>query len=193
MARRKKKRRIAPEELHPDVAKGLAQGREEIIEDARSYRRSPAGVEVVAHMRDVETVIGSRVPLPKFVGEVSSSDMITEFADGRAFHDVRKTFGPDTLRAMREGLICLKCLEPQAHAFEDVHLPGCEGVALHGPSYMRDRQIMDIAMEFEGEHHIGPSKPIKEYLLEQDLRQEKRAFEASIIEGGSRGRRVRAS
>jgi len=47
--------------------------------------------------------------------------------------------------------------------------------------------VLDIAMEMEGEVHIGPSKPIKEYLQEQELRHEKAKFEAKIMEGKSRG------
>jgi hypothetical protein len=191
--RKKRNRRVNPDDLHPDVAAGLAQGEEEIEADRLNFHRTPAGVDVVRHMRDVELVLGSRVPLPKFVAEESSSDLVTEFADGRRFHDVRKVFDPDTVRAFQSGMLCLKCLEPQAVPFGDDHLPGCEGVALAGEHYMRDRQILDFAAEFEGTHHIGPSRPISQFLAEQTERRERREFEQRIAEGRSRGRRARAS
>ena len=44
---------------------------------------------------------------------------------------------------------------------------------------------MDFAMEFEGEVHVGPNKPISEYLLEQDLEREKRKHAKKLKEGGS--------
>ena len=58
---------------------------------------------------------------------------------------------------------------------------------------MKERQIMDVAMEFEGDKHLGPARPMSEYLEEQSLRHEKAKFEARIAEGRSRGRRARAS
>jgi hypothetical protein len=47
-----------------------------------------------------------------------------------------------------------------------------------------DRQVMDMAMEFEGERHLGPSKPIAEYMEEQELRVEKRKFIRQVLDGG---------
>ena len=49
---------------------------------------------------------------------------------------------------------------------------------------VKDRQIMDIAMEFEGERQLGPSKPIGEYLQEQEARKEKRKFAKRAIAYG---------
>jgi hypothetical protein len=49
---------------------------------------------------------------------------------------------------------------------------------------MAERQIMDIAMEFRGHDFIGPSRPITEYLEEQEERVE-RAEHAARKAGGS--------
>jgi hypothetical protein len=181
---RRKRRHISPEEVAPGIAAGLTQGVPKDEALAMFPAKQASGIEVVKHMKDVEKVVGSRVPTPRFVGEESSTDMVMEFADGRRFADVRKTYQPEAIRAFQEGMICMKCLEPQAFPFEDQHLPGCEGVALAGEHYMRDRQIMDFAMEFEGERHIGPSKPIKEFMVEQEERVEKRHFIEKVLEGG---------
>ena len=65
---------------------------------------------------------------------------------------------------------------------------------MRGPRYMRDGwQTADIALEFEGEVHVGPSKPISEYEAEVEERREQRKFAAKIAEGGSRGRRGRGT
>lgn len=84
----------------------------------------------------------------------------------------------ETRDAIKSGYMCLRCLEPQPFAFPEM----CD---LCGYP-MKDRQILDVAMEFQGEKHVGPSKPINEYLMEQDLRVEKRKFEEKIREGRSR-------
>lgn len=191
MAKRKKDSwRVDPADLDPKVAAGLAQGDEEIEEQEERYKAEglhPSGLQIASHMGQAETVIGSRVPKPRFVAMEGGYDMVTSIGDDRNFRDVNKVFDPETLQAMKAGYICLKCLEPQAFAFEDAHLEGCEGVSLAGPEYMKKRQIMDIAMEFEGETHIGPSKPLKEFFQEQELRREQREFEQRLTDGKSRG------
>lgn len=197
--RRKRKRdswRVDPADLDPKVAAGLAQGDEEIQEQEERYRQEdetpkPEGLVLARNLADAEKIIGTRVPLPKFIAEDADTSMVLSLGDDRSFRDVRKIYDPETLRAMKSGYLCFKCHEPQAYPFEDAHLDGCEGVSLAGPDYMKRRQIMDIAMEMEGEVHIGPSKPIKEYLQEQELRVEERRFEQEILEGKSRQRGAR--
>jgi len=125
-----------------------------------------------------------RVPLPHFAGEESDSDVIVEFADGRKFYDVTKTFNPETVDAIVKGMICLRCLEPQSAPDADEHLPGCEGVATHGEHYMRDRQRLDFMAEFVGDKHMGPSRPIQAFLEDQMERQSKRKFIQRVLEGG---------
>jgi hypothetical protein len=113
------------------------------------------------------------VPRPAFVAEDDLGSVWTD-ETGRLQRNVNMTFNREVIRAIQSGVICLRCLEPQDEAFP----PVCQSPAELGCQYpIRERQIMDFAMEFEGDKHIGPSKPVSEYLLEQDLRVEQRKFE----------------
>lgn len=197
MGKRRRKKRyegLARDEMRegtaPLVAAGLTEGlTAEEADEALPKNLDAAGVEVIRHMREGPKT--GRVPTPRFVvRDDVNSDMVTTFSDGRHFRDTERIFPPDVLSAIRQGMICLRCLEPQPWSFADEHLPGCEGVSLHGAHYMKDRQILDLAMEMEGEVHLGPSKPISEYLLEQDLRHEERKFRARLADDRiERGRR----
>lgn len=199
MARRKRKqwKPIDTEQMSERQREGFVQGEDprEVWEEAKDRTPAPGidGLTLVRHMRDVEKVVGSRVPLPKFVGSVpDETSLVTTFADGRSFQEVNLTYQPETIRAFRAGMICFKCLEPQAYAFEDHHMPDCEGLALRGPRYMRDRQIMDIAMEMDERGvHLGPAKPIAEHFEQMELVAEQRRFRRRIEEGRSLGRGAR--
>ncbi len=178
----KRRRHINPEELHPSLRPGLTQGAS--AKEAQEYLGSiePArdGTDVARYMREAGSAGDSRVPIPRFSGSDHATGFVRQSLD-RRMGDALLTFPRDVIRAMQAGMICLRCLEPQPYAFADDHLEGCEGVLVHGPHYMKDRQIMDFAMEFEGDKHIGPSKPMSEYLEEQDLRVEKAKFRAKKL------------
>lgn len=181
--RRKRKRLIGEDEVSPRIAEGLTQGipRDEVLEHFKPSS-APSGVQLIRHMRDMGTVGSSRVPVPRFVAEEDADTVWLDEPTGRLQKNASLTFQPETISAMRAGMICLRCLEPQESAFPVV----CQSPPEMGCSYpIRDRQIMDIAMEFEGDKHLGPGKPITEYLLEQEERQEKRKFMARKIEGGA--------
>lgn len=183
----KRRRKIDTSELQPRVAAGLAQGREEIEAADLAFAsspRSPSGVEMLRRWES-EQGKSERVPHPKFVGESRATGFVRQRPDGSKLADTVLSFPPDVMRAIREGMICLRCLEPQPYAFADQHIEGCEGVMLHGQSYMKDRQVMDIAMEFEGEKHFGPSMAMQQFLDAQDERVQKRKFIVRILEGGT--------
>lgn len=179
----KKQKLVREDELAPGIAAGLTQG----IPKEEALRAHPTqgrpGVETIRHMTEDHNVSGMRVPVPHFIGKDASTGFVRE-SMGRRMGDVQLQFTPEVMRALQAGMICLRCLEPQRIPFEDSHLPGCEGVLIHGPRYMHDRQILDIAMEFEGEVHVGPSKPMQEILDAQDERMEKRKFITRVLEGG---------
>lgn len=186
MARRSNRKQLVNEEnLAPGIAAGLTQGipKEEVLAQLAAEPSAPSGVESIRHMREVEHT--GRVPLPKFVADDTPSDLVVVFPDGRKMRDVEKMFQPEVMTAIRGGMICLRCLEPQSFAFSDDHLPGCEGVALHGPHYMRDRQGMDFALEVREGKHLGPAHPIGFYLDEQDERRDRELFEQKLKDGGS--------
>lgn len=66
------------------------------------------------------------------------------------------TVSPEDFQRMKEGRICIKCLEPQAEAFPKVcSLPGC-GYPI------RDRQTHDIGHEYQGHIEGGPQVNLDE-------------------------------
>lgn len=182
----KRKQLVNPADLAPRVAEGLTQGVsiEEIRAEGRG-KKNPSGLQAIQHMNsEVPSGVG-RVPTPHFVAKDSITGYIRQSPDGRRFADAELTFTEDVMAAIRSGLICLKCLEPQGHPFEDFHLVGCEGVAVRGDRYMRDWQIIDIAMEFEGQTHLGPAKPLAEHDAEIEERRLRRQFDEKIAGGKS--------
>lgn len=191
MAKRRGKQLVREEDLAPGIAAGLTQGipKEEVLAQLAAEPSAPSGVEMLRHMNGVEHV--GRVPLPKFIIDDTPSDLVVTFPDGRKFRDVEKAFQPDVIAAMRGGMICLRCLEPQSGPFADDHLPGCEGVALHGDHYMRDRQSLDLGLEMRDGKHFGPAQPIGTFLDEQEVRVEKARFKQKIAEGASRMKGLR--
>lgn len=180
--------RINPDNLSPGLRDGFTQGM--TAEQALAETPNPESRDILKGMAKAERL--GRVPLSRFIGEDYDSGMGVAFSDGRVFRDMQLTFQPETIKAIQAGMICLKCLEPQPYAFADQHLPGCEGVALAGPTYMGNRQIMDFAMEFTGDKHLGPSKPISEYIEELELKAEKRRFDMKIAAGASPMKGLRA-
>lgn len=197
--RRKRHYKIDATELSPKLAAGLTQGDEHHVEtfvvDDRTGQKAkrlvgessklPDGIKVAQHM-NTETEGSTRAPNPHFVGIDDPYGMIRQDATGRKMGDVNLVFTHEVMNALRSGMICLKCLEPQAFAFEDAHLRSCEGVMVRGPRYMRDWQIVDIAVEFEGETHVGPQKPLAEYEEEIEEKRLRRAFDEKIAGGKSR-------
>jgi hypothetical protein len=179
----KKRKKLNTDNLAPGIAAGITIGAS-VEEAAREHPIKPIRPlhERLAHMHDQGT---GRVPTPRFHAENKDTGFVRESLD-RRFVDTEITFPPEVLRGIQAGAICLRCLEPQATPFGDDHIPGCEGVGLRGKNYMRDWQLIDLAHEMEGTKHLGPSKPMREYLDEQEERVEKARFDQKIAQGASR-------
>jgi hypothetical protein len=184
VARFKRNRKISPQALRdsvsPKVAAGLTFSDEEDKEAASKVPKS-GKLEAIHRLSSTEMMKGSRVPIPQFVAEPNGV-VITDDT-GRAMQDVNLAHNPEVRHAIQAGNICLRCMEPHPVAFPEM-------CSLCGYP-MRERQTLDCVMEFEGTMHVGPSKPIEEYLQEKDLAQEKAAFDRRIQEGHSRGRGAR--
>lgn len=179
----KKSKFVNLEDLSPGIASGLTQ--DVPVEEALAAHpvsTAPSGVELVRHMRDVSQSEHRRVPLPKFVASEDADSVWYDEPTGRIQKNVSLTMQPEVVAAIRAGEVCLRCLEPQDEPFPDI----CTSPPEMGCSYpIRERQIVDAAMEIQGNKHLGPAKPITEYLEEQELRMEKRRFIARKIEGGA--------
>ena len=177
--RKRKLQRINTSDLAPLVAEGYTEGisEAEAFQEAEHKRPMVKPGSAVGHMKDVD----SRLEQNRggFASFVATNDAGAVWSDGvtdRIQYDLHKTYTAGGMRMLREGRQCLRCDEPLDPAFP----PSCPvcGYAVG------DRQIMDMAMEFEGERHLGPSAPISQYMQEQEARQEKRAFIRRVLDGG---------
>lgn len=177
--RKRKLNRINTSDLAPLVAEGYTEGAsaEEAFQEA-DHKRPIAPVNAaVGHMKGVDGKLARG--RGGFAGFVATNDPGAVWTDGvtdRIQYDLHKTYTDGGMRLLREGRQCLRCDEPLDPSFP-IACPVC-GYAV------ADRQIMDIAMEFEGERHLGPSRPITEYMEEQNVRAEKRAFIRRVLDGG---------
>jgi hypothetical protein len=193
--RRKRSKLIHPDELAPGIAAGLTQGvplselKRVDSEERAAGRRVPSGLSSAQHLNEKQP---GRHVIPHFVGRDNpESPLVRVMPDGRRFADVNLTFPTDVLRAIQAGMICMKCLEPQETSFGDRHIVNCEGVLTRGPHYMRDWQIIEFALEFSGDTHIGPSRPINEHLEDLDEKTLRREFDQRIAAGKSPMRGLR--
>lgn len=134
------------------------------------------GVVLASNLRDIPDIAGTRIPTPRFVASENPDAFMIEENTGRVMQDAVIHFTAEVLDAVKAGNICLRCHEPQPFSFPEM----CDVCGYP----MRERQIMDISMEFVGERHVGPAKPVKQYLEEMDERTEKRRFIDKLMEGG---------
>lgn len=181
--RKNKQRKLDRSELSPAVAAGITESQEEL--EAQPKGKIPDGLKVAQHMNQEHDTGISRAPRPHFVGVDDPHGIVRKDETGRKMGDVNLIFTHEMMSALRSGMVCLKCLEPQEFAFEDHHLRSCEGVMVRGPRYMRDWQIVDIAVEFVGETHVGPQKPLAEYEEELEEKILKHQFDTKIASGKS--------
>ena len=177
MARRGKKRLThaqITEGMDPLMAEGITVG---IPAEEIAPTKQVDAIDVVAHMAEEHLSGTSRVLRPHSVAENDPSLIWSDGTPDRLLMGVRKTYTPAGIRQIQSGYQCLRCDEPQDASFP-------EQCSLCGYG-MREYQILHFSMEFSGDTHIGPAKPIAEALAEQDLRVEKARFDRRIQEGRS--------
>lgn len=156
MAKRPRKRssssrKVDRRDLAPAVAEGYTEGvpldrvEQELPPDKPASRPT--------HLNEVELVPGTRVPVPRFYAEDEPASVL-DIVTGRTQRHARITLNAETLGAMKAGMICLRCLEPQDTAFPEV----CQSPPEMACSYpIAEHQLRDIAVEYEGEQTLGPS------------------------------------
>lgn len=176
-----RKNKVKPEQLAPKIAEGYTDT-PMTEEDAR--REFPSTVEKkrdLGFLRKPTYLPGTRLPIPEMV-LIPNDVVIEEPNTGRRFHDVDQGMHPEARQAIQAGHMCLKCKEPHPDEAFPMYCNVC--------GYeMRERQILDCAVEFEGEIHVGPSKPLTDFMEDLDERQQKQMYAKKIREGGSRSRR----
>jgi hypothetical protein len=166
--------------LAPGVADGLTQGphAKEEAEERFPYEKQVSGEQIVQqHLGGEQKTLG-RVPVFRALLRDDPESVWVDGQTDRLQRNVIAAVDKETLLAMKAGHICLRCYEPHEEAFPEMcYLCGYP---------MRERQIMDIAMEFRGNEHVGPATPFNQFLAEQEERKEKAKFARKIAEGGSR-------
>jgi hypothetical protein len=180
--RKRHEKDIRHEHFEPGIAEGLTIG----VPKKQALEMHPVKTgdasKMISHMRDADKRLNARGRLPyaQFVARDSVDAVWTDGVTDRPQMDYSATYTPEGMRLLREGRQCLRCQEPQPDPFP----AGCDMCGYP----MKDRQIMDIAMEFEGDRHLGPAKPITEHLENLEQRTEKRKFIDKQVEKGSIGR-----
>jgi hypothetical protein len=161
-------RRIKPEHLHPKQAEGLTIGMsaKDALRSIPDPHSHVDGETLVQQQLGGEQERIGRVPVFRAVLRDDTHSVWKE-NDGRLQRNVVASIEVETFRALQAGHICLRCYEPHPEeAFPDQ----CDMCGYP----MRERQIIDVAMEFRGHEHIGPGLPIGEYLDQQERRLEER-------------------
>lgn len=167
---------VNTDNLGPKIAEGLTQGAsaKEALDEHPVVGKTD-GAALTEHMAGEQQYI-DRIPVFRAVLRDDTHSVWTD-ETGRLQRNVIASVDIETFRALQAGHICLRCYEPHPEAFpEQCDLCGYP---------MRERQTLDVAMEFRGQDHVGPGAPIAEYLAEQDERMERMEHEIRRREGAS--------
>jgi hypothetical protein len=86
----------------------------------------------------------------------TESPTTVRLADGREFMDVDMAIADNDVERMRQGYVCIRCLEPQSEPFPAV----CESVLPDGVTRwcnfpMREQQAAEFERQFKGTVLIG--------------------------------------
>jgi hypothetical protein len=177
---KRRRQRVNLDNLAPKIAAGITEGASarEALEQF-PVQAKVDGAEIAERQLggDNPGLEGTRIPAPRFVASDDTHSVWFDEPTGRLQRNAVLNMESETFKAIKAGHICLRCLEPQPEAFPDQ----CD---LCGYP-MRERQTLDIAMEFRGEGHVGPGAPIAEYLAEQEERMERIEYEIRKREGKS--------
>lgn len=184
--RKRRSQRLNLDNLAPKIAAGITEGASarEALEQFPVQAKVDGASIVDSHLGGEQgTLEGTRIPAPRFVASDDTHSVWHDEPTGRLQRNAVLKMDGETFKAIQAGHICLRCLEPQPEAFPFA----CD---LCGYS-MRERQVMDIAMEFRGGEHVGPGAPIAEYLAEQEERLERLDHARRKQEGSSPMQAVR--
>ncbi len=164
------------EEMHPAQRDGLTIGGEDVGTQPASSTVTTA--DLIRHMGQ-ESAGGKvgRVPAVKFVAEDDPTEYWSDGATDRIQAGADVTYTKETWGAMLAGMICMRCMEPQEEEFP-------QECSLCSYS-MKESQPRDMALEFKGEKHLGPSKPVSDFMDEAQEKYLKQRFEAKIAAGKS--------
>lgn len=169
------------EGLSPAQREGMTEGL--TIEQVAEARPADGAIDNLSHMRGERHADGTRLSNPHFVAENDLSGVFVDDRTGTLQQGYVKTYTREGFRQLQSGHQCLRCDELHPIAFPVL----CD---LCGYP-MAERQVMDIAVEFEGMKHLGPQHGIGEYISEREAERERKEFDAKIAAGKSPMRGLR--
>lgn len=170
--RLRRRGRVREEDLAPKIAEGItfgASAEEALAEHPK--QNVFTGEDAERMFREEQAKVG-RVPVFRAVLRDDTSSVWTDGTD-RLQKNVLVTLDPESFRAIQAGHLCLRCYEPQDSAFPEM----CSMCGYP----MRERQIMDVSVEFKGSDHIGPGPAVTDWMD----RQERKAHAKKLREGAS--------
>lgn len=153
-----RKGEIKPDQFAPKIAEGLTEGPFTPEDARREFPVSKAPATSYGHMAR-EHARGE--PYAAMVIEPNGVP-IQEPNTGRWMEDVDVIITEEQAGQIVAGYRCLKCKEH----FEQAFPASCSVCGYE----VRERQIVDAAMELEGTRHVGPSRPLAEYMEELEAR-----------------------
>ncbi len=174
--------RVNLDDLGPKIAAGITEGAsaKEALDEHPVVGKQD-GAALVSHMGEQQEHL-ERLPVFRAVLRDDTHSVWHDEPTGRLQRNVVASVDKDTFGAIQAGHMCLRCYEPQPEAFPDQ----CDMCGYP----IRERQVLDVAMEFRGEEHIGPGLPIGNYLDEQTQRMEEAEAALRKHEGHSPMRSV---
>lgn len=169
---------ISTDDLAPKIAAGLTQ--DASLNEALTQFpvQGISGEKLIQQHLGGEQQRMGRLPVWRAV-LVDDTESVWTDETGRLQRNVIEKVDVETLAALRAGVMCLRCHEPHPDPFPAFcDFPGC--------GYpMRERQIMDIAMEFRGNDFIGPSLGHTEWMEQQEERMERAEHARRKVDGHS--------
>lgn len=178
---KRRRQKLNLDNLAPKIAQGITEGANakealQELNDRMGKVENFSGDDLVQqHLGGEQEKLG-RVPVPRFVASDDTHSVWKE-SDGRLQRNAVMKFERETFAAIEAGYICLRCLEPQEEGFpEECSLCGYP---------IRERQALDVKMEFRGEEHVGPGLPIAQWEAEQEQRMEEALYKQRKREGHS--------
>lgn len=173
-------KRVKLDQLAPKIAEGYTDTPMTPEDARREFPVQKPGEMSLAHMTRER---GRGEPFAAMV-LVPLDVVIEEPNTGRKFKDVKVVVTKQEAGEIEAGIRCLKCKEPWgAENMLPDECPVCDYEA-------HKRQMIDCAAEMVGTEHIGPSRPMQQFMDDLHTRQDEAAFRQKLVEGASPQRGV---
>jgi hypothetical protein len=176
----RKNKRVKPDQLAPRIAEGFTDTPmtpEEARREFPVHRPERMRLDHMTRERGRGEPFAAMVLVPMDV-------IIEEPNTGRMFKDVKQIVTEQEAGEIEAGIRCLRCKEPWG---SENPLPEICPVCTYEA---RKRQMIDCAAEMVGTEHIGPSRPLGQFMEDLEIEHRKREFESKVQSGFKGSKRV---